>query len=140
MRLFPTPTPCPAVAAAVLLSLGLTERVVAENMKEKISGALAEDFQFDPEAPRGEVLDEDGVVLMAPVLVQEDALPSGLAAGVAEERLKLTPQFSLKDGGELIKDAFGRMTIEAKPHQDLIKTDIGSANPVPRWSILRIKW
>lgn len=109
-------------------------------MGAKIAGVLKEDFPFDPGAkPAATPADDPEVVTMAPVRVTEKPLPRALGLGIARERTKLTPTFNLQDGGELLRDAFGRMTIEAKPHRDLIGTSIGTENPMPRWTLLRIK-
>lgn len=109
-------------------------------MREKIAGNLKQAFPFDPESPRAEVLDEEGVVLMAPVVVREKSFPRGLEQAVAEKRVELSTTFSLKDGGELIKDTIGGFTVEAKPHQEMIPTRVGAENPVPRWTLLRKSW
>lgn len=109
-------------------------------MRTKVFGSLRQSFQFDPQIERQAVLDEDGVILMKPLVVRENALPRKLLVAVSEERIKLSQEFSLKDGGELITNTVGGFTVEAKPHADLILTSIGAENPVARWTLLRKSW
>lgn len=109
-------------------------------MSQKVSGILHQTFQFDSHIERETVIDEEGVVLMKPLVVRESSLPRKLLRAVSKERIKLSQSFSLKDGGELIKNTIGGFTVEAKPHTDLIPTGIGSENPVVRWTLLRKRW
>ncbi|WED63348.1 hypothetical protein PXH66_13500 [Synoicihabitans lomoniglobus] len=113
--------------------------VGADTMREKITGNLQAAFQFDP-AARETLPDNDDIILMEPVVVQEQSLSRGLENAVDQERSKLTPTFNIQEGGEFIKDAFGRITVQAKPHQDPIPTGIGKDIPIARWSLLQIKW
>ncbi len=108
-------------------------------MREKISASLQESFRFDPAVAPVDMPNEE-VVRMEPVEVTEQALSRKLEVAVEQERLKLTPIFNFREGGEFVKDAFGRMTVEAKPYQDVISPDLRNEPILPRWSLLRIKW
>jgi hypothetical protein len=110
----------------------------AEDMKSKVSGALAESFRFDPELARDVDLLDDEVVLMEPVEVQEQSLSRNLEASVAQERIKLSTTFDIQKGGEFFKN--DRLTVEAKPHQELIKTRFSGEGSAVRWSLLRFSW
>ena len=109
-------------------------------MQGKVSDSLRQSFQFDPQVDRQPGLDQAGVILMKPLVVRISALPQKLSLAVAEERIKLSGSFSLKDGGKIIENVIGGFTVEAKPHVDLISTSIGAESPVARWTLLRKSW
>ena len=110
----------------------------AESLKNTISTVLKKEFQFDPNIEREPVLDEDEVVLMKPFVVAESSNARGVEAAVASQRIKLSSHFSLRDGGTLIPELPLGLSMEAKPHEELIKTDM--VRTIPRWTLLRKSW